>query len=106
MALEGKITVSTEQMRNQSNVVRNLVNTMEGKFSLLKDAINGTSAYWTGEAGEANRRQYMSFISKIEDMLGRYMEHVVDLEKMADIYEEAELIAGEINDSLPISTLD
>ena len=106
MALEGQITVSTEQMRIQSGEVKNLLNSMTRQFTRLKETVNGTSAYWTGDAGDTHRKQYMNRISLIEEMLARYMEHVTDLEKMAGVYEAAEKVAEQVSDSLPMSTLD
>lgn len=106
MALEGQITVSTEQMRSQSDEVKNLLNTMTNRFEQLKETVNSTSAYWTGEAGDAHRKQYMSRVSLIEEMLARYMEHVTDLEKMAGVFESAEAAAEQVSNSLPMSTLD
>lgn len=106
MALGGQIIVSTEQLRSQSNEVRTLLDTMKGQFESLKNNINGTSGYWIGDAGDAHRKQYMSCISTIEEMFARYMEHVVDLEKMAGVFEMSESAAMQISDSLPMSTLD
>lgn len=106
MALDGQITVTTEQLRAQATEVKNLLDTMTNQFTYLKDTVNGTSSYWIGEAGDTHRKQYIIRISKIEEMFARYTEHVTDLEKMAGIYEEAETVSAEVADELPISTLD
>ena len=106
MALEKQVIVTTEQMRNQSAEVKTLLNEMKNRFGRLEETIKGTSAYWSGEAGEAHRKQYMSRINLVEEMLARYLEHVTDLEKMAGVYETAEAAAEQAGDALPMSTLD
>lgn len=106
MALEGHITVDTEQLRTQSGEVRNQLNTMTSRFERLKELVNGTSSYWIGDAGDAHRKQYMKRISQIEEMLARYMEHVTDIEKIAGIYERTEKAANETASDLPGSILD
>lgn len=105
MALEGHITVSTNELRSQSEEVRNQLHKMEDQFASLKDTINRTAAYWTGEAGDAHRKQYMNRISQIDEMFTRYKEHAVDLEKMAGIYEEAEAKALNAAEDMPASEL-
>lgn len=104
--LVGHITVSTEELRNQSSVVKTKLEQMRASFDDLYQSIQGTSAYWTGEAADAHRAMYQSMIARVDEILARYQEHVTDLQMMAGIYEQSEQVAQSAADSLPVSNLD
>ena len=106
MALTGQIIVTTEQLRTQAGVVRQELSSMQAQFDRIKGLIDGSSGYWSGEAGDAHRKQYTGRISSIEEMFKKYAEHVKDLEEMAGVYEAAEQAASNAADSLPMSLLD
>lgn len=107
MALDGslRVQVTTEQLKGQAGEVKTIVGEMEKKFEALKNSVNGMSSYWTGEAGEKHRKEYLNYISTIEEILARYTEHVKDLETMVGIYTQADAKAKKIGEALPISTL-
>ena len=105
-ALIGQITVTTEQLRNQSIIVNRRLNSMRSYFDDLYHLVQSTSSIWTGEAAESHRELYQSKIVRIEDILSRYQEHVTDLQVMAGVYEEGERAAQTASDALPASNLD
>ena len=105
MALMGTLTVTPEQLKTQSGVVKTELGTMKGYFDELRTLVNGTSRYWIGEAGEVHRKLYTAQVKTIEDMFRRYEEHVTDLEIMGGVYSEAEMRAEAQAEALPQSTL-
>lgn len=103
--MDGTITVSTDVLKKQAEETKKYLQMMEEHFSALKETINKTANYWIGEAGEAQRKQYTDRISKVDEMLAGYTEHVANLEKIAGIYEEGKnAVADAVND-MPESTL-
>ena len=106
MAIMGTLTVDPEVLRAQSTTVESERRKMQSYFEDLKALIDGSSGYWTGEAGEAHRKLYQQRIGKVEEMLARYQEHVRDLQIMAGVYSEAEAQAAGAAEALPASTLD
>ena len=104
--LVGQITVTTDELRNQSSVVKTKLEEMRGRFDDLEQLIRGTSSYWTGEAAENHRAMYQTRKANIEEILARYQEHVTDLQVMAGVYEQGEQAAQNAADSLQISNLD
>ena len=106
MAIAGTLTVTPEALKAQSGAVENERKKMQAYFDDLRSLIEGSAGYWIGDAGEAHRQMYLSRIGKVEEMLARYREHVVDLQVMAGVYTEAEAQATAKADSLPPSTLE
>lgn len=106
MAIQGQILVTPERLQEQAGAVRTELGAMQGYFEELERLMNGTAAYWTGDAGDAHRRLYAGKLQKIEEIIRRYREQITDLEVMAGVYSEAEAAAVNIADMLPPSTLD
>jgi len=106
MAIAGTLTVAPEALKAQSGAVENERKKMQACFDDLRSLIEGSSGYWIGEAGEAHRKMYLSRIGKVEGILSRYREHVVDLQVMAGVYTEAEAQAAAAGEALPPSTLE
>lgn len=106
MALDGHIVVTTEQLRTQADSVEGELGRMESQFERIKGLINGSTSYWTGEAGDAHRKQYTVRIGTVEEMFRKYREHIKDLREMAGVYETAENTVKNAAESLPMSQLD
>ena len=66
-----------------------------------QQAVNGTAAYWQGEAGTAHRDAYNSHNEEFNTMLARLQEHVTDLNSIAGNYIAFENQIKEIEDALP-----
>lgn len=105
MAITGTLTVSTEELQAQSGAVDTQIRQMRSNFDDLKQLVDGSAGYWVGQAGDAHRQLYHNHIAKIEEMLSRYSEHVVDLQTMAGIYVKAEEQSEGQAEGLPPSTL-
>lgn len=106
MAIAGTLTVTPEALKSQAGAVENERRKMQECFNDLRSLIEGSAAYWVGEAGEAHRKLYLNRIGRIDEMLERYREHVIDLQTMAGVYTEAEAQAASRAEALPMSTLE
>lgn len=106
MAIQGQLLVTPEQLEAQAGTVRAELGKMREYFEALERLMDGTSGYWTGDAGDAHRRLYAGKLQKIDEILRRYQEQITDLEVMAGVYKEAETAAAMLADTLPPSTLD
>lgn len=102
---QGKITVTPEELSAKAEVVRGANTDLQDAFERMRTLIAQTSIYWTGEAAEAHREGYNKNLPSIEEIVARYEEHVVDLEKMAGVYQEAEIKVTNLIDELPAMTL-
>ena len=68
--------------------------------------VNALSGSWIGEASEAYKSKFSSLQASMDKVNRMIMEHVNDLNNMADEYERAETTAMNAANELPASTLD
>ncbi|MCI6896758.1 MAG: WXG100 family type VII secretion target [Gemmiger formicilis] len=94
-------TVTPEVLQQKSQQIAAEVNKLRGLFSNVQQAVNGTAAYWQGEAGTAHRDAYNSHNEEFNTMLARLQEHVTDLNSIAGNYITFENQIKEIEDALP-----
>lgn len=85
-----RIKVSTEVLREKSDVVAGLLEELRGEFEELYIGINRTSSYWEGEGGNKRRSEYAQKQKTVERMLQRLREYPEDLLEMSGVYEDAE----------------
>lgn len=101
----GTLKVSPEEMQAASAELAGYVRTMSGCFETMKRIMNGTDAYWNGEAAQAHRALYDEQVPKTEEFIARCNEHVADLNTMAGVYSQAEQTATAKAEELPVSNL-
>lgn len=101
----GVLQVTPEEMQSAASQLAGYLKTMEEAFASMKTTMQGTSGYWVGEAGDAHRRLYEGQISKTEEIIARYQEHVTDLNAMAGVYGQAEQTAAATAEQLPVCNL-
>ena len=97
----GTLQVTPEEMQSAASQLSGYLSNMQSCFDAMKNTMTGTIGYWVGEAGDAHRRLYQSQVTKTEEILRRYQEHVRDLNAMAGVYAEAEQAAANEADQLP-----
>ena len=85
-----RIKVSTEVLREKSDVVAGLLEELRGEFEELYTGINRTSSYWEGEGGTKRRNEYAQKQKTVERMLQRLREYPEDLLEMSGVYEDTE----------------
>lgn len=101
----GELTVTPEELSAKAADVRGANKDLQESFERMRTLFAQTANYWKGEAAEAHREAYNKKLPSIDEILARYEEHVVDLEKMAGVYQEAEVKATNLADELVASTL-
>lgn len=83
--------VTPETLTAKSSEVANKVAAMRQHFGELKAAVEKTSKYWIGEAGDMHRALYQDLEDDTEEILRRLSEHPVDLVTIAQQYADVEL---------------
>lgn len=105
MSISGELTVTPEELVAQADQVRAAADDLQDRFDRIKTLVAETENYWKGEASDAHREAYTKNQTSIDEIIARYREHVTDLEKMAGVYREAELVSTNLADELPASTI-
>ena len=88
--IEGRLVVDTSVMVSQAAEVRSLCNAVKADFQSMRELMNKTKNYWTGEAADLHRKLYDNQREDIDLIIRRIMEHPTDLEQMAGVYDEGE----------------
>ena len=101
----GTLKVSPEEMQAAASELSGYVSAMEQSFQAMRNVMDGSASYWVGVAGDAHRQLYQQQVSKTEEIIARYSEHVADLNTMAGVYTEAEASAQSRAEELPNSIL-
>lgn len=104
MALD-QLTVTPEELETQADAVEATLATMRQSFDRVKIMFETSNQYWVGQAADSHREAYTDYLGRIEEMLNRYGEHVIDLRKMGGVYREAEQTAVKAAETLPASNL-
>ncbi len=94
------ILVDTNLMVAKANTVSSILSSMENTFDELQNAVNRTSSYWIGEAGDHHRRMFNDEKDEITHILLRLKEHPEDLKLMANNFETSEQKLTEMNRQL------
>lgn len=99
----GQITVKAapEVLLEKADAVAARVQSMRRHFETVSQAVNRSSGYWIGAAGDTHRRVYQERQEEIEEALLRFQENAEDLRKIAQNYMSAGREAVEIAESLP-----
>lgn len=88
-------------MRQKAIVVQTKINQMKAAFGNLEYAVDRTSIYWFGEAGDVYREAFNEEKENIDTMILRLSEHVRDLQNMAAVYAGVEKEIRDIANDLP-----
>ena len=100
-ASSAQLKVTPEELHRQSSEVSSNVNKIKRRFDLMERQVKATNSYWDGDAADGFRSVYLEFKDELDDILARLSEHIVDLEKMAGVYEKAESSVIELIETLP-----
>lgn len=95
------IRIRTESLEHASVELGKKADDLKKSFENMTEAMNRTSDYWLGEAGEAHREAYRRLIPRQEEALRRLQEQISSLAKIAGTWEAAEQEVKEMNLSLP-----
>lgn len=90
MNIEGKVKVSTTQLKAKADEVSKLIKQYRSCYERMEQRINGTKSYWIGEAGDLHRKLFNDKKERMDKMFRRLEEHPRDLLTMAGVYENVE----------------
>ena len=100
-ASEVSFTVTPEILQQKSQQIGAEVTKLRSLFASVQQAVEGTNAFWQGEAGDAHRNAYNSREEDFSMMLARLQEHVTDLNQIAGNYIQFEKQILEMEEALP-----
>lgn len=100
-ASSAQLKVTPEELHRQSTSVSSNVNKIKRRFDGMERQVKATNSYWEGDAADGFRTVYLGFKDELDEIVARLSEHIVDLEKMAGVYEKAEAKVIEIIETLP-----
>lgn len=103
--LMGTLKVHPEQMQAAAAELAGYVQNMNNCFQTMKQTMQNTVNYWTGDASNAHRKLYTEQVAKTEEFIARCQEHIRDLNTMAGVYTEAEQSAQAQLEELPTINL-
>ncbi len=92
MAINIQLKVTPEQLKTQKTVIDADMANIRSDIAQITSELEGTSAYWLGEAGEKQRKDYADSLQKIGSMLDRLDTYPARILQMAGIYEETESV--------------
>lgn len=84
------IKVSTDALRDQSNLVREDVRNIDRNWKNIGKLITSSRSYWEGEASDAHVKVYREIEADVEKVIKRLGDNAVKLQQDAGIYEEVE----------------
>ncbi len=90
MAFSMALGVTPELLRSKAAEVSKDIGEMEKGLQTLETEINGTAAYWLGEAGDLHRKKYLDRSEEMRNLIKRLYTYPERILKMAGIYDQAE----------------
>ena len=87
---EVRMKVNTEVLKERSDAARHKIKTIQKRFQRMEQMVCNSKRYWEGEANQAHCREFLEYQQEIDEILKRFIGHIVDLEKIAHVYENTE----------------
>lgn len=104
--MDGTLLVTPAELKNTANTFQGKAGEVKTLHDDMIAKVNALSGSWTGEASEAYKSKFTSLQASMDKVNRMIMEHVNDLNTMAEQYETAENAAKSAASELPASTLD
>lgn len=99
------IIAEPDELREQSEKVRQNANVMRTIWQEITHLVNTTNTYWNGEAAEHFRNAFNNYTDVIESMASKVENQAVRLERIAGVYDEAAIQTEQIIEALPTDIL-
>jgi len=100
--MEITLKVTPSELLSQASSMQTSADAINTELEASKSRISETSAYWTGEAGDAMRERYTQLYDDIQRVLDATNERVKDLKQLGgDTYSSAEADVKVIIGTLP-----
>lgn len=106
MGLIGTISVTPELLIEKGTELQGVVKTLVTQFEEVKNIVNSSGSYWIGEGGDKLRKQYTETHTEVAEVLARWEEYPIELQKMAGVYTDRDRIAIEKAQELPGDVLE
>lgn len=84
------LKVDADTLKSRGREVEGALEGIKKSFQQLNAAINNTSSYWKGEAGDLHRKLYNDKAKEINKLLERLGDYPVDMLKIAGIFLDVE----------------
>ena len=84
------IKVTPETLVNISSDVSQKIGKVQNAFSELEGIIQASSSYWEGDGNDAFVKAYELRKENYEGILKSFQEHIVNLQEIAGVYQQAE----------------
>lgn len=104
--MEGTLLVTPAELKTTASTFQGKAGEVKSLHDEMMNKVDALSGSWTGEAAEAYKGKFKALQASIDKINRMIMEHVNDLNNMAEEYERAESTAMNAANELPASTLD
>ena len=104
--MEGTLLVTPAELKTTASTFQGKAGEVKSLHDEMISKVNALSGSWTGDASTAYKGKFSSLQASMDQINRMIMEHVNDLNNMADEYERAESAAMTAASELPASTLD
>lgn len=104
--MDGTLLVTPGELKNTASTFQGKAGEVKSLHDDMIAKVNALSGSWTGEASEAYKLKFTSLKASMDTVNRMIMEHVNDLNTMAEQYETAENAAKSAASELLASTLD
>lgn len=104
--MDGTLLVTPGELKNTASTFQGKAGEIKSLHDDMIAKVNALSGSWTGEASEAYKSKFTSLKASMDTVNRMIMEHVNDLNTMAEQYETAENAAKSAASELLASTLD
>lgn len=88
--IEMTLRVEPEALKNKSYDMVTDIENMSNDIKRMTESMEDTSGYWLGNAGNAQRDQYMNRLEEMNALIERLRTYPVRILKMAKLYDETE----------------
>lgn len=99
--MEIHLKVAPDELKDKAGEITRQIQAMEKNWNSLREIVNGSQAYWEGNAGNQHRKLVRDNEDDVQTLLKRLKEHPRDLLEMAGIYIRTEEKAVQTAASLP-----
>lgn len=99
--MEIHLKVAPDELKDKAGEITRQIQAMEKNWNGLREIVNGSQAYWEGNAGDQHRKLVRDNEDDVQTLLKRLKEHPRDLLEMAGIYIRTEEKAVQTAATLP-----
>ncbi|MFR5815360.1 WXG100 family type VII secretion target [Hominisplanchenecus sp.] len=104
--MEGTLLVTPAELQNTANTFQGKAGEVKSLHDDMMGKVTTLCGSWTGDASNAYKSKFTSLQASMDKINRMILEHVNDLNTMAEQYETAENAAKSAASELPASTLD